>query len=218
MPNFKWRKKQSDQKPQTHDVTGRRDELISHVSEQQRISAEAIEASWHEYLIHGQESEFRYRHLLGMLPSNPRCLLCNAPFRGPGGIIARNVFNKRPSKMNPRMCNVCDEFGAEHQGGAEVELSLMFADVRGSTPIAESMSPTEFGKLIDRFYKATSKVLIQSDALIDKIIGDQVSGMYLPGFVGPDHAMRAIEAAKEVLKVTGRGCSYRSGLCGSDGG
>ena len=168
---------------------------------------DAIDTTWREYLVHGRESEFRYRHILGLLPSNPRCKLCNVPFQGPGGSVARHLFNRRPSKLNPRMCNECEEFGAKYQGGAEVELSLMFADVRGSTTIAEGMTPTEFGKLIDRFYKATSKVLIQSDAIIDKIIGDQVSGMYVPGFVGPNHAMHAIEAAREVLAVTGHGDS-----------
>ncbi|PZC48167.1 MAG: adenylate cyclase [Chloroflexi bacterium] len=101
------------------------------------------------------------------------------------------------------MCDRCDKYAEQHQGGAEVELSLLFADVRGSTTIAESMSPKDFSRLIDRFYNAASKVLIQTDALIDKIIGDQVAGMYVPGLVQQEHAKRAIQAAMDLLRATG---------------
>jgi adenylate cyclase len=57
--------------------------------------------------------------------------------------------------------------------------------------------------LINRFYNTATSVMVNSDALIDKIIGDQVAGMYVPGFAGEAHAARAIEAAKEILVATG---------------
>jgi adenylate cyclase len=65
------------------------------------------------------------------------------------------------------------------------------------------MSPTEFSRIISRFYSKATQVMVQSDALIDKIMGDQVAGMYVPGFAGPAHARRAVEAAQEILRVTG---------------
>ena len=163
-----------------------------------------VEDTWRMFLTDGQHTkEFRYRHLFGLLPSNPRCRFCNAPFQGLGGTLVRIVYDKRRSRLNPVMCNACENFAEEYQGGAEIELSLLFADVRGSTTLAENMSTAEFSQLINRFYKAVTKVLIRTDALIDKLIGDQVAGMYVPGFAGKDHAERAIEAAKEVLQVTG---------------
>jgi adenylate cyclase len=113
------------------------------------------------------------------------------------------LYDKRRSKLNPHICSACDNFAVEYQGGAEVELSLLFADVRGSTTLAEGMSPTEFSRLINRFYNAVTKILIRTDALIDKLIGDQAAGIYVPGFAGSDHALRAIEAAQEVLRATG---------------
>jgi adenylate cyclase len=105
--------------------------------------------------------------------------------------------------LNPQLCNICDVFAKEHQGGAEIELSLLFADVRGSTQLSESMSPLEFSRLINRFYNTATNVMVNSDALIDKIIGDQAAGMYVPGFAGEAHAMRAIEAARQILLETG---------------
>jgi adenylate cyclase len=165
-----------------------------------------IEAIWRTYLTTGEvEAERRKRRLFKILPGMPRCKNCYAPFQGTGGHVVRLVYGKRPSNMNPQLCNVCEEFARHYHGGAEVELSLLFADVRGSTTIAEGMRPTDFGQLIDRFYKATTQVMVRTDALIDKIIGDQAAAMYVPGIAGPDHARRAIEAAQEILTATGHG-------------
>jgi adenylate cyclase len=105
--------------------------------------------------------------------------------------------------MNPRLCNVCEQYAAKNLGGAEIELSMLFADVRGSTTLAEQMSTTEFSRLISRFYQVGTDVMVHSDALVDKLIGDEVTGLYVPGLAGPDHARVAIEAAKLLLAVTG---------------
>lgn len=89
------------------------------------------------------------------------------------------------------------------RGGAEVELSLLFVDVRGSTSLAERMSPTAYGKLLNCFYAAATGVLIKTDAFTDKLVGDEVMGVYLPVFTGPNHATAAIEGAGGLLKATG---------------
>lgn len=163
------------------------------------------ERVWRNYLTLGQENagERRMRHLLRWLPGDPRCKSCYAPFRGAGSWFARLAYGKRPSHLNPYLCNVCEEFAKKYQGGAEIELSLLFVDVRGSTALAERMSPIEYSRLINRFYKTATHVLVNSDALIDKIIGDQVAGMYVPGFAGQEHARRAFEAAQEIMLETG---------------
>jgi adenylate cyclase len=165
---------------------------------------DTTEHLWREYLTTGEiEEERRKRRLFKVLPGTPRCKNCYAPFQGVGGRIVRLVYGKRPSNLNPQLCNICEQFAREHQGGAEIELSMLFADVRGSTAIAEGMSPTDFSQLIDRFYRVASQIMVRSDALIDKIIGDQAAGMYVPGIAGDDHAHRAVEAAREMLRATG---------------
>jgi len=80
---------------------------------------------------------------------------------------------------------------------------MLFADVRGSTALAEKMSPIDFSRLINRFYVVATDVLVRTDALVDRLIGDEVIGLYIPGFAGPDHPRRAIEAARTLLGVTG---------------
>ena len=39
---------------------------------------------------------------------------------------------------------------------------------------------------------------------MDKLVGDEVIGLYIPGIAGPDHARRAIDAGKELPRATGR--------------
>ena len=94
-------------------------------------------------------------------------------------------------------------FAKRYPGGTELEISMLFVDVRGSTGMAEMMSPASFGQLMNRFYKAATDVLIRTDAVIDKLVGDEVIGLYLPLFTGPNHARPAVLAARELLVATG---------------
>jgi adenylate cyclase len=145
----------------------------------------------------------RGRRFFGLLPSDPRCASCLAPFKGVGSTFVRTVFNKKRSKMNPLLCNTCEDWARRTHAGAEVEMSMLFADIRGSTTLAEGMGAAEFKQLIDRFYTETTHVLIHSLAMIDKLAGDEVSGFYFPGYLGKDFAKSSVEAAQELLQVTG---------------
>jgi adenylate cyclase len=159
-----------------------------------------LEEEWYQMLTEGEPINRHLYHLNGLLPSDPRCKLCASPFKGWGGFLM-HLLGKDQSKYNPRFCQPCEKF--DHPGGAEVPLTMLFADVRGSTQLAEKMSARDFSKLINRFYTAATHVLVQSDALVDRLMGDEAIGLYLPGFAGPKHPRRAIEAAQNLLKLTG---------------
>jgi len=159
-----------------------------------------VEEWWRRNLTgHGGSMRLE-RSLLKLLPHDPRCKLCNAPFRGFGGLVMR-LTGRRPWAKNPNICTICERSARKYRGGAEIEVTLLFADVRGSTSVAETMSPLEFSALMNRFYGAATRVL-QTDAVIDKLVGDEVIGLYLP-FVKEGPARRAIEAAQELLVATG---------------
>jgi adenylate cyclase len=159
-----------------------------------------LEEQWYKMLTEGEPIPRRLYHIHGLLPSDPRCKICGSPFKGWGGFIM-HLMGRDQSRYNPRFCEKCQVF--EHPGGAEVPLTMLFADVRGSMSLAESMSAREFSQLINRFYKVATHVLIQSDAMVDRLMGDEAIGLFLPGFSGPDHPRRAIEAAQELLRLTG---------------
>lgn len=147
----------------------------------------------------------RYRDsqaLLSKLPGSPRCYMCSAPFKGPGAIVARRM-GRRPWVKNPHYCTACFAMIESQHGGAEVECSLLFADVRGSTTIAEGMSPTQYRRLLDRFYDAAAEVIHDHGAILDKFVGDEAVAIFIPALSGELHAARAIAAGRELLRVTG---------------
>lgn len=140
----------------------------------------------------------RYRRF----PGSPRCKQCLVPLGGAVAPLVRLVTKKAPSRKNPNYCDICEEFVETHPGGAEIELSLLFADVRCSTTLAERMTPAEFSNLLKRFHTAASNIVIDSDGLVDRLVGDEIVGPYLPNR-GPDHARRALRAAFDLLEATG---------------
>jgi adenylate cyclase len=108
-----------------------------------------------------------------------------------------------PWEKNPKYCRGCYQDIDANHGGAEIELSMLFADVRGSTGIAEGMAPLEYSNLLNRFYELATRVLVDREAVVDKFVGDEVVGLFVPGMAGLDHATRAIDAARALLIATG---------------
>lgn len=140
--------------------------------------------------------------LLKILPSNPRCVACSAPFKGVGAPLMRAIGKGR-SHYNPSLCADCESFVKQHNVGVEIEAALLFADIRGSTPLAEKLTPSEFGNVINRFFRVASDQLVLQQGFIDKLIGDEVSGYFVPGLAGKNFPKKTLEAAIEILKATG---------------
>ena len=159
-------------------------------------------AEWQKILTEGHRSMVVARHFWRRVPSAPRCKVCSSPFGGLGGRIFRNV-GWAPSRKNPNVCaRCCDQMPA---GGAEVDVAVMFADVRGSTALGERSTPAEFARLLNRFYAIATEVILRHDGLIDKLIGDEAMALFIPGVAGPDYRSRALDAATDLLRAVGYG-------------
>lgn len=156
---------------------------------------------WWKALLNGENPvlPFRqFRHLFGLVPSSPRCKFCHAPFEGPGKPFMR-IIGKQQSRLSPQLCLQCEGFARNIPGGAEIELSMLFADIRGSTPLAENLSPYEFGQLVNRFFVIGTEIIVKSHGWVEGLSGDQIVGLYIPGFAGSSHAELAIQAALDLL-------------------
>jgi adenylate cyclase len=110
------------------------------------------------------------------LPSSPRCGMCSAPFAGAGRFIVRPL-GYRPSRKNPTLCATCVELSPP--GGTKMYTGVLFADLRGFTSHAEVTDSQVTAALLRRFYGCAERVLFP-DAIIDKVVGDQVMALYLP--------------------------------------
>jgi adenylate cyclase len=165
-------------------------------------AGEASEEFWRDFLLHGDPAERRLRRVLRHIPSGPRCHACAAPFGGAGRHVMR-LIGKRPSGRNPNLCNACFDFLTSHRGGAEIPCTMLFADVRGSTTLAEGMSATAFHALLQRFYLVASEGVFSHAGGVDKFVGDEVVAMFMPLAAGERHAAEAVAAAEAILKGTG---------------
>ncbi len=146
----------------------------------------------------------RLRRLFRLLPRDPRCKFCSAPFEGVGALMVRSVFGKQRSALNPRFCNMCDEASRQFPGGNEVKMSMLFADVRGSTELSEKMTPREFSQMINRFYTGATKLITESDGLVDNLAGDAVAAFWGAGFAGPDFVGRTVKVAQSLSRLMTR--------------
>lgn len=160
------------------------------------------EALWRETLTEGHHRLSRLRKVMRVLPGTPRCKVCQNPFGGFGGHVCR-VIGFRPSRKNPQLCSICCE--KMPPGGAEVETAILFADVRGSSALADKLGPAAYAATLNRFYHTVTEVLIQYDATIDKLIGDEVMAFFVPGFCGPTFKQSAVTAGRALLRSIGYG-------------
>ena len=167
-------------------------------------------------LLSGTHPHLQDKSPLRFIPSSPRCKLCSAPFGRPGAFVLRR-YGYSPWEKNPRICGRCfKNIGAAAKmcptseddrgvNGAEVELTMLFADVRGSSKLARQMPTREFTRLMNRFYSVSKDVLVEADAIIEKFVGDAVVALFLPFMTGPGHARRGVDAAEALLLATGHG-------------
>lgn len=163
----------------------------------------SLEDEWRAYIGGTHHHIVWGRRLFRYIPHAPRCIVCFAPFGGPGGLAFRLVGITRWDK-NPNVCTDCIRVLVQHElMGAEAEMSFLFADIRRSSALARTMDTFTFARLMQRFYRVANDVLLANRAILDKFIGDEVVGFFMPFMTGPDHAGTALTAARELLRATG---------------
>jgi len=159
--------------------------------------------------MHGHGVGHALARLFLTLPSSPRCGVCGAPFAGLGRRIA-GPLGYRPSRKNPTICSTCVELAPP--GGMKMATGVLFADLRGFTARFDGADPEEASSVLRRFYKAAEDVLFP-DAVIDKLIGDEVMALYLPDMkreIDRDAVPSLmLEHARALLRAVGYGARGR---------
>lgn len=163
--------------------------------------SKGMEQFWQDFLMHPDSMMGFGRHILRRLPSDPRCQLCASPFTGMGGGAMR-IIGKNQSSANPNVCTSCEKMLLKYHGGGEVPSAMLFADIRGSTSLAESMSPTDFRTLLNRFYSEATAAVFAHGGIVDKFVGDELVAAFAP-MLGDDYVTRAVDTAQDLLRRTG---------------
>lgn len=162
--------------------------------EQERVD----NPEWHDVLMGTHPSLVRQRRIFRHLPSDPRCKVCLSPHGGIGGPIGR-LFGFGPYAPNPQLCNRCYVQSKKHPGGTEIEITVLFADVRGSTGLAEEIGARAYSAAVNEYVRIASHAIREPGGLVDKLLGDGIMALFIPAFTG-NHAVHAVEAARSILR------------------
>lgn len=103
----------------------------------------------------------------------------------------RSVLNKVVS------ADVAEELmkGDVDLGGENREVSVLFADIRGFTPLTEGMEPQEVIRVLNECMEHLSRAVDAEKGVVDKFIGDEIMAVFGAPVTQADHARRAVSAA-----------------------
>lgn len=84
-------------------------------------------------------------------------------------------------------------------GGEMREMTLMFCDIRGFTPISEQFDPPGLTKFINGFLTPMTDIIMANLGTIDKYMGDCIMAFWNAPLDVPDHAYQACKSALEMI-------------------
>jgi len=121
------------------------------------------------------------------------------PLRGPLSLPFR-VVGIRPSQMNPNLCTICELMFERvmKRRAIEIDATILFADIRSYTTLAQAMEPAELSRLLNFFYDECAAAIWQQDGLLNKVIGDAVLAIFNFPIRHADHARKALTAARDI--------------------
>jgi class 3 adenylate cyclase len=91
------------------------------------------------------------------------------------------------------------------EGGVEVDVSIMFCDIRGFTSYAEQAAATDVVATLNRLFEVMVPIVERHGGHVDKFIGDGLLAVFGAPKPYPDHADRAVGAACEIVAAVNRG-------------
>ena len=123
------------------------------------------------------------------------------PLRGPLSAPFR-LFGIKPSRMNPNTCTICEmAFSRVMKARAiTIDATVLFADLRGYTVLAQNIEQTALASLLDAFYDECAAAIWRYDGLLNKTIGDAVFAIFNFPVRQADHAVQALLAAREIQR------------------
>ena len=106
-----------------------------------------------------------------------------------------------PSIVSRILKNLTQNQGTESHLVAEMrDVSVLFADIVGFTPMAEHMSPNKIADLLNEYFSEMTDIIFKFEGTLDKYIGDAIMAVFGAPNTMPDHALRAVSTGLEMLE------------------
>ncbi|MFC1526968.1 adenylate/guanylate cyclase domain-containing protein [Candidatus Latescibacterota bacterium] len=106
----------------------------------------------------------------------------------------RSIFGKYVSA--PVAEEILESEGGDALGGREVQVAVLFTDLRNFTPFAESCSPPEVVQILNEYFTRVVNAIHRHQGVLDKFIGDAAMGVF--GLGGDPNCGQALSAAREI--------------------
>ena len=98
------------------------------------------------------------------------------------------------------------------QEGIEVDVSILFCDVRGFTSYAEQAKASDVIATLNQLFSEIVPIVEKHGGHVDKFLGDGLLAVFGAPEPYADHADRAVAAAHEIAKVTASGLTVAAGV------
>ena len=89
--------------------------------------------------------------------------------------------------------------GGEHAREVRKKITAVFADMAGSTTLAETLDPELFRQVVRAFFERMARTIERHGGTVENFIGDEVMGIFGAPVAHGDDALRAVRAATEML-------------------
>ncbi len=110
----------------------------------------------------------------------------------------KNIMGKYISK--DIMQNVIENIDHVKVGGIKSEVTILFADIRGFTSIAETLSAEELTGILNEYFSTIEPIIRKYDGVLNKFMGDAVMAIFGEPIKNKQHAINAVKCANEILR------------------